>query len=316
MRIVSLVPGVTEICFALGLGHQLVAVTHECDFPEVAARIPRITRSTIPDDIDTSAEIDQYVKSASAEGRALYELDIEQLRTLQPDLILTQDLCHVCALPVDDVRAIAATMVPAPEVVSIDAKTLDDVIESIRTVGRWTERTTTADAVVTALHQRIDRIRKQVSRAEHRHRVVCLEWLDPPMIAGHWVPEMVELAGGIDPIGRTGEPSFEVSWQDVIDAKPETIILMPCGYDLERSVREMERLIEQGNVIPPEIEKTSAVQEGRVCAVDGAAFFSRPGPRLVTGLELLTGILHAELAVSNTPRGSVEPVQLAPSGVR
>jgi iron complex transport system substrate-binding protein len=316
MPIVSLVPGVTEICFSLGLGRQLVAVTHECDFPEKASRLPRITRSTIPDHIGSSAEIDRYVKTASAEGTALYDLDVTMLRTLKPDLILTQDLCHVCALPVDDVRAIAATMAPVPEVASIDANTLNDVIESIRTVGRLTERTATADAVVTALQQRIDRIQQQVSRADHRHRVVCLEWLDPPMVAGHWVPELIELAGGVDPLGRAGEPSFEVSWQDVIDAQPETIVLMPCGFDIERAVQEMDRLIRQGVSIPPEIEQTTAVKEGRVCAVDGSSYFSRPGPRLVTGLELLTGILHAELAVSNTPPGSVEPVHLVPSGVR
>lgn len=316
MRIVSLLPGVTEICFTLGLGHQLVAVTHECDYPEKAREIPQITRSLLPTELSDSAEIDRQVKAAVAEGRALYELDVERLRRLQPDLILAQSLCHVCALSIDEVRDIAATLDPVPEVVSIEPSTLSEVIESIRTIGELTDRVATADAVVSALNQRIERLSEQVARTEHRHRVVCLEWLDPPMAAGHWVPEMVEIAGGIDPVGAAGKRSFEVSWRDVIDAEPETIVLMPCGFDLQHAVSETSRLIEPGGIIPAEIEKTPAVREGHVCAVDSSAYFSRPGPRLITGLEILTGILHAELAVSHTPAGSVEPVQLLSAGVR
>lgn len=316
MRIISLVPGLTEICFSLGLGHQLVAVTHECDFPAMARDLPQITRSILPEDLSDSAEIDRQVKAATAEGRPLYELDTERLRRLQPDLILTQSLCHVCAVSIDDVRGIAAELDPVPEVASIEPTTLTGVIDSIRTVGELTGRRNTANAVVSALSLRIEHIRKQVARTEHRHRVVCLEWLDPPMVGGHWVPEMVEIAGGTDPLGIAGQPSFEITWQDVIDARPESIVLMPCGFDLKGTVGETQRLIDAGSTIPAEIEETPAVHEGHVCAVDGSSYFSRPGPRLVTGIELLTGIFHAELSITHTPSGSVEPVQLFPAGVR
>jgi iron complex transport system substrate-binding protein len=316
MRIVSLLPSLTEVCFTLGLGHQLVGVTHECDFPNRAREIPQITRSIIPSNITESAEIDRQVRAATAEGIPLYELDVERLKRLQPDLILTQSLCHVCAVSIDDVRKIAEDLSPVPEVVSIEPTTLGEVIESIRTVGQLTDRVMTANAAVSALEHRIERVRRQVARTEHRQRVVCLEWLDPVMIGGHWVPEMVEIAGGVDPLGKPGHASFEVTWQDVIEAEPESIVLMPCGFGLKKTVDETRRLIDSGSSIPSGIEVTPAVQEGRVCAVDGTSYFSRPGPRLVTGLEILTGVFHAELAVSNTPPAAVEPVQLLPAGVR
>jgi iron complex transport system substrate-binding protein len=316
MRIVSLLPSLTEICFTLGLGHQLVAVTHECDFPGRARSIPHITRSILPPANRDSAEIDRQVKAALAEGKALYELDRERLARLQPELILTQALCHVCAVSVDDVRGIAAELEPIPEVVSIEPTTLTEVIQSISTIGKLTDRVVTARAVVDALQRRIELIREHVHRTKHQHRVVCLEWLDPPMVAGHWVPEMVQIAGGIDPLGEAGTPSFEVSWQDVIDSEPDTIVLMPCGFDLTDTVQETARIVETGSRIPVEIDQTPAVRDGHVYAVDGSAFFSRPGPRLVSGVELLTGILHAELAASHTPPGVVEPVQLVPAGVR
>lgn len=316
MRIVSLLPSLTEICFTLGLGHQLVAVTHECDFPGRARTLPHVTRSILPPDLRDSAEIDRQVKAALAEGKALYELDRERLSRLRPDLILTQALCHVCAVSVDDVRGIAAELEPVPDVVSIEPTTLDEVISSISTVGSLTDRVATASAAVDALKHRIERIREHVHRTEHQHRVVCLEWLDPPMVAGHWVPEMVEIVGGVDPLGEAGKPSFEVNWQDVIAAEPDTIILMPCGYNLTDTVDETGRLAGADGPIPVEIEQTPAVREGHVYAVDGSAYFSRPGPRLVSGVETLAGILHAELAATHTPPGAVEPVQLLPAGVR
>ena len=316
MRIVSLLPSLTEICFTLGLGHQLVGVTHECDFPGRARELPRVTRSILPENLSDSAEIDRQVKAAVAESRALYELDQDRLQELQPDLILTQDLCHVCAVSVDEVRNLVAGLDLVPQVVSIEPTTLDDVIESIKTIGELSDRTATAEAVVEALQTRIGHIREHVQRTEHRQRVVCLEWLDPPMVAGHWVPEMVEIAGGSDPLGKPGEPSFEVSWQAVIDARPDVIVLMPCGYGLAETVTETARLAEATDRIPPGVEHAPAVRDGHVYAVDGASYFSRPGPRLVSGIETLAGILHAELAVSHTPPGTVEPVHLQPAGVR
>lgn len=316
MRIVSLLPSLTEICFTLGLEHQLSAVTHECDYPARAQSLPFITRSILPPGLTDGAEIDRRVKAAVAEGKALYELDVDKLKGLQPDLILTQELCPVCAVSVEDVRSIAGQLDPVPEVASVEPRTLDEVLESINRVGGLTNRDVTAKAVVDALRNQLERIAEHVQRSEHRQRVVCLEWLDPPMVAGHWVPEMVERAGGADPLGKAGRPSFEVAWRDVIDAEPDMIVLMPCGYDLPKTVAEAERVVSAGQRIPPEIEQTPAVREGHVYAVDGSSFFNRPGPRLVCGVEILAGIMHAELAVSHTPPGTVEPVHLVPAGVR
>jgi iron complex transport system substrate-binding protein len=314
MRIVSLLPGLTEIAYSLGLAHDLVAVTHECDYPAGARQLPSITRGTRPDHLSTSAEIDDYVRSSIADGRPLYELDIDLLRQLQPELILTQDLCHVCAITSDDLREIAETMDPAPQIVSTQPHTLDDMLDTIDQVGQAAGRTATAEAVTNALRRRIDRVRSAVSRIEHRSRVVCLEWLDPPMVAGHWVPEMVEIAGGVDLIGKPGEASFEISWQDVVDADPEVIVMMPCGLSVQNAAAEAARLAEGDLLIPEAIEQTSAVRESHVCAVDSSSYFSRPGPRLINGLEILTGIFHAEVAVGATPPGSVHPVQLVHAG--
>lgn len=315
MRIVSLLPGLTEICYSIGLGHDLVAVTHECDYPAGTQSLPRITRSNLPEYLSTSSEIDQHVRTALTENQPLFELDVDRLRQLQPDLILTQDLCHVCAVTVDEVREMAASMDPVPDVVSTQPHTLEDMLKTVRLIGQVTGRRATATAVVAALERRIDRIREQVSRTEHRNRVVCLEWLDPPMVAGHWVPEMVHIAGAMDQVGKPGAPSFEITWQDVIDADPDVIVLMPCGFDVPTAVDEVSRLVEQTDVIPVEIEQTTAVREGHVCVVDSSAYFSRPGPRLITGIELLTGIFHSELNAGTTPPGSVQPVQLLPAGI-
>jgi iron complex transport system substrate-binding protein len=315
MRIVSLLPSLTEICYALGLGNQLVAVTHECDYPAQARSLPHITRSILPPDLHDSAEIDRQVKMAIEQGKALYELDVDTLKALQPDLILTQELCHVCAVSYDDVKAIASQLEPAPKVVSIEPHTLDDVLDSIEQIGRLTGRQATAGAVVGALRNRLELVRGHVERTEHRQRVVCLEWLDPPMVAGHWVPEMVHLAGGIDPIGRPGEPSFEITWQDVIDAAPDTIVLMPCGYGLEDAVAEAGQLADAADDLPAALEVVPAVKDDHVYAVDGSGYFNRPGPRVIAGVEILAGILHAELAPGHVPPGTVEPVYLTHAGI-
>ena len=310
MRIVSLLPSLTEICFTLGLGNQLVAVTHECDYPETARSKPHITRSTLSNETTNSAEIDSSVRQAVAEGRPLYELDVDRLIELRPDLILTQDLCHVCAVSIDDVRAIARRLAPEPQVVSIEPRTIDDVLASIEQVGDLTGRAGTARSVIEALRTRLTLIVEQVERVGHRDRVVCLEWLDPPMVAGHWVPEMVGLAGGIDPLGRAGEPSFTVTWQQVIDARPDVMVLMPCGYDLPQTIGDVERLRDADGRIPGELANVPAVASGHVYAVDGSGYFNRPGPRVVIGTEILAGVLHAELAASHTPAGTVEPVEI------
>lgn len=310
MRIVSLLPSLTEICYALGLGNHLVAVTHECDFPASARTLPFVTRSILPPGLRDSAEIDRQVKAALEQGRSLYELDVETLHELQPDLILTQELCDICAVSYDDVKAIASRLDPVPEVVSIEPTTLDDVLDSIRRVGTLTDREATGREVVAALCNQLDQVREHVNRTEHRRRMVCLEWLDPPMVGGHWVPEMVQIAGGVDPLGRAGEPSFEVTWDQVIAACPDTIVLMPCGYGLSETVSEAERLIDDTERLPSRLASIPAIQEGHVYAVDGSGYFNRPGPRLIGGVEILAGILHAELAPTHIPPGTVEHVYI------
>ena len=311
MRIVSLLPSLTEICCALGLVDELVAVTHECDYPPPVRAKPKITRSVLPPGL-RQVEIDRAVRELVRSGQPLYQLDIERLAQLRPHLILTQALCPVCAVSYEDVAQIASALPQRPEVLSVEPHTLREVLDSILLVGEHTGRRATAAAVVASLEHRIDRVRQRLEEVEREPGVVCLEWLDPPMVGGHWVPEMVKLAGGRDLLGQPGAPSFTVTWEDVLAASPEVLVLMPCGYDLAgtRAVAtELSRV--------PGLLDTPAVANGRVYAVDASSYFSRPGPRLVTGLELLAGILHPAAFARFGPPESVAPVRFAtPEPVR
>jgi len=288
VRIVSLLPSLTEICWALGLADDLVAVTHECDYPPAVRAKPRITRSLLPPGLG-HAEIDAAVRQRVAAGLPLYELDTEQLAALAPDLILTQALCPVCAVSVDDVCRLAAALPRPPRVVSVEPTTLDEIFDSIETVGEAAGRRETARAVVTALRQRLAWIQQRLAGTRNRPRVVCLEWLAPPIVAGHWVPEMVELAGGHDVLGIAGKPSFTVTWEHVAAADPEVLVLMPCGYDLA-GVQELGQQL----LADPAIRDVPAVSHGAVWAVDASSYFSRPGPRVVAGVEILAALLHPE----------------------
>ncbi len=311
MRIVSLLPSLTEICCALGLDDELIAVTHECDYPPPVRVKPKITRSVLPPGL-SHAEIDRAVRELVRSGRPLYQLDTERLAQLRPHLILTQALCPVCAVSYEDVVQITSAFPQRPEVLSVEPHTLLDVLDSIRLIGEHTGRRASAAAVVASLRHRIEHVRQRLEVEREAPGVVCLEWLDPPMVAGHWVPEMVELAGGRDLLGQAGAPSFTVTWDDVVAAWPEVLVLMPCGYDLAgaRAVAtELNRV--------PGLPATPAAASGRVYAVDASSYFSRPGPRLITGLELLAAILHPAAIAPVGPPQSVAPVRwLAPEGVR
>jgi iron complex transport system substrate-binding protein len=290
VRIVSLVPSATETLFALGLGDEVAAVTHECDHPPEALELPRITRDVLPEGLEP-AEIDRAVRELTEQGRAIYELDEARLRALQPDLIVTQALCGVCAVSVDDVRAVAEQLDPQPEILALDPHTLGEVLGDVRTLA---EATGTRDAgvdLVQASADRIDRVKLAV-RGAAPVAVAALEWLDPVYVAGHWTPQLVELAGGHDVLGLAGEHSEVSSWEAVAAARPEVVIVMPCGYDADRA---LEQALEFGD----ELEELGA---RRVVAVDAAAYFSRPGPRLVDGLEVLAHVLHPEL-VPEAPAG-------------
>jgi iron complex transport system substrate-binding protein len=283
MRIVSLVPSATEMLFALGLGPDLIAVTHECDYPPPARELPRITRDVLPPGL-TAAQIDAAVKERTLAGESIYELDAEALHDLRPDLIVTQALCSVCAVSYDDVRAIAEEIDTQPLVISLDPHTVGEVLGDARTLAQATDSKDAAVELVSDASARIDRVRLAVRGAE-RPRVAALEWLDPPFAAGHWTPQLIEYAGGRDVLGFAGEPSEQRMWEEVAASQPDIVIVMPCGYDAEIAHREAEM----------HRDELAALGAGVVVAVNASAYFSRPGPRIVDGLELLAHILHPEL---------------------
>jgi iron complex transport system substrate-binding protein len=288
MRIVSLVPSATEMLFALGLGADLIAVTHECDYPEAASVLPKVTRDVLPAGL-SSAQIDAAVKERTLAGQSIYELDTDMLHDLRPDLIVTQALCSVCAVSYDDVRAIAEELDSRPQVISLDPHTVGEVLGDFRTLAQATDRKDAAVELIRGAAERIDRVRVAV-KAVRRPRVVALEWLDPPFVAGHWIPQLINYAGGEDVLGFPGENSEERTWAEVQAVRPEVVIVMPCGFDAEIAHREAEMHRDQ----------LAAIGAGEVVAVDASAYFSRPGPRIVDGLELLAHILHPEL-ISEAP---------------
>jgi iron complex transport system substrate-binding protein len=285
--------------FALGLGDSVVAVTHECDYPPEAADRARLTRSVIPDGLNPG-EIDAAVRDVTAQGRALYELDEPALSRLDVDLIVTQALCAVCAVAYDDVRAVADRVPSRPQVISLDPETLGEVLGDVTTLGAATGAGAEAQALRERLEERITRVRDAVAGAD-RPRVAALEWLDPPFAGGHWVPEMVELAGGIDALGEPGEKSRTITWEEAAAARPDVAVVMPCGLYADEA-------LEQALEVRDELESLGARQ---IFAVDAAASFSRPGPRLADGTELLAHLLHPERVPA--PDGMAwRPVAAAP----
>jgi iron complex transport system substrate-binding protein len=297
MRIVSLVPHATELLFALGLGDQVVAVTHECDFPAAARSLPHVTEDRLAPGL-SAGEIDAAVRDLTDRGEAIYGLDEDRLRDLEPDLIVTQELCPVCAVSYDEVVDVAGTIASAPKVVALDPKTLGESFSDARTIAQATGARDAALDLVARQRARVDAVRVAV-RAAPPVPVAALEWLDPVYVAGHWTPQLIELAGGIDVLGFAGERSERTTWETVAAARPEVVVCIPCGYDAPRALEEARGFAGE----------LRGVGARRVVAVDGAAYFSRPGPRLVDGLELLGHILHPEL-VPEAP-GAVLDVPIA-----
>jgi iron complex transport system substrate-binding protein len=282
MRIVSLVPHATELLFALGLGDDVVAVTHECDHPAPALELPRVTKDRLPPGL-TAAEIDAAVRASVAGENTIYELDTELLHELEPDLIVTQELCPVCAVSYDEVVREAEQIESCPKVIALDPKTIGETMGDIRTIAAATGTRDAALDLVARQRARIDRVRVAVKDAD-RPSVVAIEWFDPVFVAGHWTPQLIELAGGVDMLGFPGEHSEQMSWEAVAAAQPDVVVCMPCGYDAQRSLAEAQQFA----------EPLRSVGARRVVAVDAAAYFSRPGPRLVEGLELLAHVLHPD----------------------
>lgn len=283
MRIASLVPSSTELLFALGLGDSVVAVTHECDYPLRASELPHLTRSVIEEGL-SAREIDSAVRERTQDGRALYELDEPVLAELDPDLIVTQAVCEVCAVSYDDVVAAAGRLPSRPQVVSLDPTTLGDVLADVPRLAAAAGAPERGAALSEDAGRRIDAVREAVRGAE-RPRLAALEWLDPLFIGGHWVPQMIDLAGGEDVLGLPGEKSRTVDWAELEASRPEIVVSMPCGYGTDRATSETLAAHER-------LARTGA----RVAAVDASSYFSRPGPRLVDGIELLAHLLHPALA--------------------
>jgi iron complex transport system substrate-binding protein len=281
MRIASLVPSATEMLFALGLGDRVVGVTHECDFPEAARGLPHLTSTVLGEGLG-AAGIDAAVKAIIGEGRALYELDEERLAELAPDLIVTQAVCEVCAVSYEDVVEVAGRLPSTPRVLRQDPSTLGEVLDDVISLGDAAGTPARAAELRTELEARLDAVREAVADAP-RPRVLALEWLDPPFAGGHWLPEMVELAGGEDVAGHAGEKSPEIPWERLRQLEPEVVVVMPCGWYLEDS--RAQALAHRDEI--------AALGAGRVFAVDAASTYSRPGPRLVDGVELLGHLLHS-----------------------
>ncbi len=287
MRICSLLPSSTEIIYALGLQDHLVAVTHECDFPPEAGLKPRVTRSEITPSL-SSAEIDFRVRQQLQDVGTLYHLDAALLEQLQPDVIFTQQLCTVCSVSYDNVYRIAQTLSRKPLVINLEPHSLEGIFDTILAVGNLAGESERADFVVAALKDRLQKV-QLVTAGLPKKKVLCLEWIDPPFCAGHWIPELVEIAGGRDDLGRKHQPSKQVAWEKIIEYNPDVIIVMCCGFSVERSLQDIAHLKSQ------DLSRVSAIQSGQVFAVDGSSYFSRPGPRIVDSAEILATIIHPEL---------------------
>jgi iron complex transport system substrate-binding protein len=290
VKICSLLPSATEIVFALGLGDRLVAVTHECDYPPDAARLPVVTRSTLGEQARGSRAIHHHISTALHTGSSIYALDQDLLQRLDPDLILTQELCDVCAVSYGLVQQAVQRLEGPRRILSLEPTSLEGILATIERVGDAAGVPDRAARLVTDLRQRTEAIAAKTRNTSRRPRVFAMEWLDPPFTAGHWGPEMVRLAGAYDDLAQEGRPSAPIAWSRIAAYDPEVIVLMPCGFTLERTCEELARVD-----FPDEWWRLGAVRSGEVYAVNGSAYFNRPGPRIVDGLRVLAEVIHPEM---------------------
>ncbi len=306
MRICSLVPAATEIVYALGAGHQVVAVSHECDFPTSVKHKPKATRSVVDQERFGSREIDELVRAALRERQALYELDETVLREAAPDLIITQALCEVCAIDTSAVVRTVRLLGLKPNILSLRSQTLSGLFEEIHVIGEAVGCAPAAEQLVASYRRRIGAVTELTGSTQARPRVCCIEWFDPPMSCGHWVPEMVDLAGGYEVLGRVGERSHRLDGMQILSAQPEIVVLMPCGFSIERARRELPVLEAQSWW--RRLTDSGAAQ---VFLVDGPAYFHRCGPRAIDGIELLAALLFPERCGSFGIGSSAERLSLA-----
>jgi iron complex transport system substrate-binding protein len=288
-RIVSLLPAATEIAAALGLIDHVVGVSHECDFPAEANARPRMTHCPVHNAGLTSKEVDKWVRRALRENGTIYSIDEPLLRRLRPDVILTQKLCDVCAVGYGTVARLAETLPGPAQVVNLEPSSLSDIFDDIRRVAETCGVGERAKEVIKQLSARVEAVRERAVQIAHRPKCFLMEWVDPPFCSGHWGPELVEIAGGHDPLGRKHQSSARIDWQEVLEAQPEIIILALCGYDIDLARRDYELLQRF-----PEFDSLPAARTGEIYIVNANAYFARPGPRIVDSLEILAGILHPE----------------------
>jgi iron complex transport system substrate-binding protein len=301
-RIVSLLPAATEIAAALGLIDQVVGVSHECDFPDQANNRPRVTHCPIHNTGLSSGQVDEWVRRALHENGTIYTIDELLLRKLQPDVILTQKLCDVCAVGYGTVAKLAETLPGAARVVNLEPTSLADIFDDIRRVAEACDVAERAEKLITRLRQRVDNVRERAAKIASRPRCFLMEWVDPPFCSGHWGPELVEIAGGFDPLGRKHQTSAEIEWRDVLEARPEVIVPALCGYDIKRARCDYQLLCTL-----PDFDSLPAARCGEVYLVDASAYFARPGPRIVDSLEILAGILHPHEFPEFVSRGGDDP---------
>jgi iron complex transport system substrate-binding protein len=308
-RIVSFLPSATEMACALGLGDQLVGITHECDYPPEVAGKPVVVRAVLPVERMSQQEIDLAVAERMRAGLSLYEVDEELLRELAPDLILTQDLCQVCAPSGNEVAQALKLLPKQPQVLWLTPKSLAEIDDNIRELGAATGRTNEAEELIASGKARLDALAAVTRDLVSRPRVFCMEWLDPVYCGGHWLPEMVRLAGGVDELAREGTDSVRIPWDDVLKWAPEVLIITPCGFNLDKVIEQAPQLSTY-----PCWNDLPAVRQGRVYAVDANSYFARPGPRVVEGTELLAHLIHPRLFSWAGSAGAYQ--QLASSAVK
>jgi len=303
MRIASLLPSATEILFSLGLGNQVVAVSHECDYPPEASKRPVLTKSALHQKIHKSIDVDREVEQR---GGDIYEIDEKLLAKLNPELILTQELCAVCAVSYTKVKEAARVLDADIKIVSLEPSNLEDIVDNILLVGKMTGKNTRAQELASDLLRRIHRVKNKTREVGSRPRVFFMEWLQPPWAGGHWIPQMVDYAGGFEGLGRPGKPSHRIEWNEVVDYRPEIIVLSPCGFYVKGIMNELHELSSYAGW-----DKIPAFKSSKIYAVNASAYFSRPGPRIVDGLELLAQVIHPELFPGTPQSEDVRRVDLS-----
>jgi len=305
MRIVSLLPSSTEIVYELGLGSDLVGVSHDCDYPPEVTKKICLTSIDIDPAKASSATVNEWVAGKVHSGTSIYHIDPGALKRANPDLILTQELCEVCAPSFTEVKSACKILEGDRKIISLEPTCIDDILDSILIVGQATGKAEKAEQLVNSLRNRMRKLEEMVSNVNSRPEVACLEWLDPIFSAGHWVPEMVSKAGGVDRLTQLSRPSIRLEWSRILEYDPEMLILMPCGFNLDRTIQDSESIRHYNGW-----QKLRAIQNHQVFAVNGTAYFNRPGPRIVDGMAILAEIMHPDSVQGMAPADSYKRLDI------